>query len=98
MKHWWTWLVVGTIVGCLTAYGIVRLGMWGIETNGWINMLSAFLFGPIILFASMPWSLLLPNATGDAVTLTGLATGFIINGGLLGACVGLLASRNRRRK
>lgn len=96
VKYWMNWILGGTIVGCLAAYGVVKLGAWGIESSGWFSLLTAFVLGPFIIFASMPWSLLLPNSTGNAITLAGLSAGLIINGGLLGAFLGMQIGRRRR--
>ena len=77
----------GVIAGTAAGTAAVLLARYGIDNNGWFSIFSAFVLFPMIFLSSLPWSFMVPNDTGNAVPMYGLAVGAIINSGLLGGVI-----------
>ena len=77
----------GVIAGTAVGSCAVLLAKYGIENSGWFSLFSAFVLFPMIFLSSLPWSFMVPNHTGNAVPMYGLAVGAIINSGLLGGVI-----------
>jgi hypothetical protein len=79
---------VGALAGSVAGYGLVTLGWYGVEHSEFLGLVAPIVLGPLIFLLSLPWSYLVPNHTGNAVTLFGLALGIIVNSTIFGAVIG----------
>lgn len=85
----------GAVAGTICGFLIVRLTGSLIESSEAFSMISAFILFPFIFLATLPWSLMIDNGGGNAVSLAGLAIGFIINCAIAGALVWVRLSTPR---
>jgi hypothetical protein len=102
MKIDWIAVLGGGILGTLLGGIVASLVQGGIESSSAFNLISSFILFPEILLLSLPWSLLVPNSTGNAFTAFGLAIGFMLNCGLSGMFFGwrmsVRAQRARKKR
>jgi hypothetical protein len=87
-----TFVVLMTVVGLF----LVVAGKWQNDLSG-VGGVIGFMLMPVVLLSGAPWSLVALNGVSKALSLAALIAGPLINGAIIGALYGYVASRRSQR-